>query len=151
MAEHKARIRWKFQGGDFVAGKYSREHTIAFDGGVTVAASSAPSVVPAPYSNAANADPEEMLVASLSSCHMLSFLHVVSRHKFQVESYDDEAVGTMGKNERGAFWVKAVKLRPKVVYTGTQPSREEQEHMHHEAHEACFIANSVKTDVTVEL
>ncbi|MEO8376948.1 MAG: OsmC family protein [Candidatus Sumerlaeota bacterium] len=150
MAEHKATISWKFQGGDFLTGKYSREHTIAFDGGITLNASSSPSVVPAPFSNPAYADPEACLVASLSSCHMLSFLYIVSKHGFQVGSYDDDAVGTMGKNERGAFWIKAVKLRPKVVYTGNQPSREEQEHMHHEAHEACFIANSVKTDVTVD-
>ncbi|MCC7393179.1 OsmC family protein [Candidatus Sumerlaeota bacterium] len=151
MADHKATVRWKFQGGDFIAGKYSREHTIAFDGGMTVNASASPSVVPAPFSNPAHMDPEEAFVAALASCHMLSFLYVASRHKFAVESYEDDAIGTMGKNERGAFWVKKVSLRPRVTFAGKQPSREEHEHMHHEAHEACFIANSVKTDVVVEL
>src|SRR5258706_12913368 len=98
MSEHKATISWKRTSPDFLASKYSREHTWTFDGGATVPASSSPSVVPAPYSNAANVDPEEAFVASVSSCHMLTFLFLASRQGFQVDSYQDEAVGIMAKN-----------------------------------------------------
>src|SRR6516165_8680097 len=101
MSEHKAIISWKRTGPDFLKGKYSREHTWRFDGGVTVAASSSPSVVPAPWSNAANVDPEEAFVASVSSCHMLTYVFLAYREGFQVDSYEDEAVGVMAKNERG--------------------------------------------------
>jgi len=101
MSEHKARITWKRTGPDFLKGKYSREHPWTFDGGVTVPASSSPSVVPAPYSNANAVDPEEAFVASLSSCHMLTYVWLASREGFIVDSYEDDAVGTMEKNERG--------------------------------------------------
>src|SRR4051812_42090310 len=100
MSEHKATIRWSLNGPDFLKGKYSREHTWTFDGGVTVPASSSPSVVPAPWSNPANVDPEESFVASISSCHMLTFVWLASREGFQTDSYEDEAVGLMTKNER---------------------------------------------------
>src|SRR5881628_3028241 len=101
MSEHKAIIRWSYHGSDFLKGKYSREHTWTFDAGLTVAASPAPSSVPAPYSNPANVDPEEAFVASVSSCHMLTFLFLAARAGFEVVSYRDEAVGTMTKNEKG--------------------------------------------------
>src|SRR4051794_20232738 len=105
MAEHKAIITWKRTGPDFTKGKYSREHTWTFDGGLVVPASPAPSVVPVPWSNPANVDPEEAFVASISSCHMLTFLYVASKAGFQVDSYADEAVGVMVKNEKGTPWV----------------------------------------------
>ena len=101
MSEHKATIRWAFAGGDFLKGRYSREHTWAFDGGMTVAASPSSAVVPKPYSNEACVDPEEAFVASLSSCHMLTYLFLASKAGFEITSYDDEAVGTMTKNDRG--------------------------------------------------
>ena len=153
MSEHKATIRWTRQGAldDFAKGKYSREHTWPFDGGVIVPASPSPSVVPAPWSNPAAVDPEEAYVASISSCHMLTFLYVAMRQGFLVERYEDDAVGVMRKNERGAIWVSAVTLGPKIVYGGEKrPSADDEERLHHLAHEQCFIANSVKTEITVK-
>src|SRR3954470_5511657 len=120
MAEHIAIIRWTRPGEavDFLKGKYSREHTWSFDGGATVAASPSPSVVPAPYSNPALVDPEEAFVASVSSCHMLTYLHVARQQGFQVDSYRDEAVGAMTKNESGALWISSIALHPRIVYSG---------------------------------
>ncbi len=150
MSEHKARISWKRSGPDFLKGKYSREHTWTFDGGVTVPASSSPSVVPAPYSNANAVDPEEAFVASISSCHMLTYVWLAYREGFTVDSYDDDAVGTMTKNEHGVPWVSLVNLHPKITYSGAKlPSPADEERLHHHAHEQCFIANSVKTEVKV--
>lgn len=150
MSEHKATITWALGGPDFFKGRYSREHTWAFDGGVTVPASPAPAVVPVPWSNPAHVDPEEAFVASVASCHMLTYLWLASRAGFLVESYRDEAVGVMTKNERGVPWVSAITLRPAVVYGGEKrPTAAEIEHLHHEAHEQCYIANSIKTVVTV--
>jgi organic hydroperoxide reductase OsmC/OhrA len=150
MSEHKATVRWKNAGPDFSKGKYSREHTWTFDGGLTVAASPSPSVVPAPYSNPANVDPEEAFVAAISSCHMLTYLHLASRRGFLVDGYEDEAVGAMSKNEKGVPWVSTVTLRPKIAYAGDKrPTAADEETLHHLAHEQCFIANSVKTEVIV--
>jgi len=150
MAEYKAAIRWKRGNGDFLKGKYSREHTWQFDGGLTVRASSSPHVVPTPWSNPANVDPEEAFVASVSSCHMLTFLYLASKQGFQIESYDDEAVGTMTKGANGAPWVSLVTLNPQIVYGGDKkPDHSQEEHLHHQAHEQCFIANSIKTEVKV--
>ena len=151
MADHKAVIRWRHAGGDFLRGTYSREHTWSFDGGIVVPASPSPSVVPRPYSTEAAVDPEEAFVAAIASCHMLSFLYVASKAGVEVVSYDDDAVGRMTKNERGVAWVSSVVLRPRITYGGaTPPSREQEDHLHHEAHETCFIANSVRTDIRVE-
>lgn len=152
MSEHKAIIEWTRRDEGFLRGKYSREHTWTFDGGLSVPASPSPSVVPAPYSNPANVDPEEAFVASISSCHMLTFLYVAGRQGFQVDSYLDEAVGVMGKNEHGVPWVSEVTLKPRIVFSGEKlPSQAEQEHLHHLAHEQCFIANSVKTRIKVTI
>ena len=154
MAEHKASIRWALpvDGESFLKGRYSREHTWSFDGGLTVPASPAPSVVPVPFSNPAHVDPEEAFVASIASCHMLTFLHVAMRAGVVVERYEDNAVGVMRKNERGAVWVAAVTLRPRIVYGGgARPTAEEIDRLHHLAHEQCFIANSVKTEISVSL
>ena len=115
------------------------------------AASSSAGAVPAPYSNPAHVDPEEAYVAALSSCHMMTFLYLAMRQGFLVEAYEDDAVGVMRKNERGAIWVSAVTLRPRIVYGGDRrPSAADEERLHHDAHEHCFIANSVKTEITVE-
>jgi organic hydroperoxide reductase OsmC/OhrA len=150
MAEHKATIRWKSTSSEFLKGKYSREHTWTFDGGATIPASPSPSVVPVPFSNPAHVDPEEAFVASISSCHMLTFLFVASKQGFEVDSYEDEAVGRMVKSETGVPWIGSVMLQPKIVYSGSKlPTAAEEEHLHHLAHEQCFIANSVKTEVKV--
>jgi organic hydroperoxide reductase OsmC/OhrA len=151
MSEHKATIRWTPSGGDFLKGRYSRGHTWTFDCGVTVPASSSPSAVPKPYSIEANVDPEEAFVASLSSCHMLTFLYVAAKAGFEIASYEDESVGTMTKNERGVMWVSVVTLHPKIEYAGEKkPAPDEEARLHHAAHDQCFIANSVKTVVKVE-
>jgi organic hydroperoxide reductase OsmC/OhrA len=149
MSEHKAKIQWKFSQGDFLKGTYSREHSWTFDGGVTVPASSSPFAVRVPFSNPANVDPEEAFVASLSSCHMLTFLYVASRKGFEIMSYEDDAVGVLTKNEHGNLWVSSVVLHPRITYGAKTPTREEEDQMHHAAHDQCFIANSVKTDVKV--
>ncbi len=151
MSEHKAIVKWKQSEGDFLKGTYSREHTWTFDGGLTVPASSSPAAVRVPFSNPANVDPEEAYVASLSSCHMLTYLYVASRKGFEVSSYEDEAIGSLSKNERGIPWVSLVTLYPRITFKGTKvPTAEEQAALHHAAHEQCFIANSVKTEVKVE-
>lgn len=153
MAEHKAMIRWASSGDGeaFLKGRFSRAHTWTFDGGLTVPASAAPSMIPAPFSDPAGVDPEEAYVAAIASCHMMSFLYVAMRAGFVVERYEDDAVGAMRKNERGAIWVGAVTLRPRIDFRGgTRPTPAEVEELHHRAHEQCFIANSVKTEITVE-
>lgn len=149
MSQHKALVRWQFAGEQFNRGRYSREHTWTFDGGATVAASASPSVVRAPWSNPAGVDPEEAFVAALSSCHLLTFLHLASRAGLQVSSYEDEAVGELSSNDAGKQWVSKVVLHPRVVYVGEQPSPGKERELHDAAHHECFIANSVKTDVQV--
>jgi organic hydroperoxide reductase OsmC/OhrA len=151
MSNHTAIISWKRTDPDFLKGRYSREHTWSFDGGATIAASPSPSVVPAPYSNPAHVDPEEAFVAAVSSCHMLAYLFLASRKGFLVDSYHDDAAGVMTKNERGVAWISTVTLHPKVTYSGEKlPAAADEEDLHHLAHEQCFIANSIKTQVTVE-
>jgi organic hydroperoxide reductase OsmC/OhrA len=150
MSEHRATIRWSLTSPEFLKGRYSREHTWSFDGGATVAASAAPSAVRPPYSNPAHVDPEEAFVVSVSSCHMLTFLYLASRAGFTVESYEDEAVGVMTKNDKGIDWVSSITLRPRIVYgADKQPTADEERRLHHGAHEQCYVANSVKTDIKV--
>src|SRR5438105_2671007 len=141
MSEHKAIVAWQNAGPDFLKGRYSREHSWTFDGGAVVPASPSPTVVPAPWSNPANVDPEEAYVASIASCHMLTFLFVASRQGFQIDAYRDEAVGHMTKGANGVPWVSAVTLTPQIAYAGRKPTPEEEAHLHHLAHEQCFIAN----------
>lgn len=148
MSHHHATTTWTRQG-DFLAGKYSRLHQIAFDGGTVVPGSAAPGVVPLPYSVEAAVDPEEMFVASLSACHMLWFLDLASRAGLVVETYSDAAEGTMARDPAGKLVITKVVLRPRVTLSAGDMARVER--LHHAAHEACFIANSVKTEVLVEL
>lgn len=151
MSKHTATIRWKNTGPDFLSRRYSREHTLHFDGGAIVPGSPSPQIVPAPWSNAANVDTEETFVASVSSCHMLWFLHVACDAGFLAENYDDEVEGVMTQNERGVLWISQITLRPRIIWGGTkQPTADEIVRLHHLAHEQCFIANSIKTDVNVE-
>lgn len=147
-SEYFAKIIWSSDGTDFKTGKYSREHTWSFDGGVEVRASSSPHVVPLPFSVENAVDPEEAFVASLSSCHMLWFLSIAAKNGFSVKSYSDEASGIMGKNSEGKIAMLSVTLNPKVEFTGSNiPSSEVIESMHEIAHSECFIASSVKTEV----
>ena len=148
MSEYNATISWERGDQDFTGNRYSRAHVWTFDGGLEVPASASPHVVPAPYSDAAAVDPEEAFVASLSSCHMLWFLAVAAKRRFCIDRYTDSAVGVMEKNEAGRFAVTRVTLRPQALFSGErQPNRADIDAMHHEAHERCFIANSVTTVV----
>lgn len=149
MASYTATIRWRHDGGDFAHGKYSRAHTWHFDGGLEVPASASPHVVRAPMSDPSAVDPEEAFVASISSCHMLTFLYVAGKQGFAIASYDDDAAGTMTKNEHGVSWVSAVVLAPRIVWIGAGPSVEQLARLHEDAHHQCFIANSVKTAISI--
>lgn len=136
----------------YIDNTYSRGHTWAFDGGLTVNASSSPHIVPPPLSVEANVDPEEAFVASLSSCHMLFFLSIAAKRKYVIDAYVDNAVGLMEAGEDKKISMNKVTLRPKVTFSGDkQPTLEQLEKMHHQSHEQCFIANSVKTDVVIEI
>jgi organic hydroperoxide reductase OsmC/OhrA len=151
MSEYQTVVTWSRQGAVFLDNRYSRAHTWQFDGGIEVPASSSPSVVPWPMSVAAAVDPEEAFVVSLSSCHMLWFLSLAAAQKWVVESYRDPAIGTLGKNSAGKLVMTVVTLRPEVVFGGErQPSMAEIEALHHRAHEECFLANSVRTEVRCE-
>jgi organic hydroperoxide reductase OsmC/OhrA len=150
MATHTATVSWERGGAAFTDNRYSRAHHWVFDGGATVLASSSPHVVPIPLSDPTGVDPEEAFVASLSSCHMLYFLFFAAKGRFVVDSYRDEAVGTMGKNAEGRTAMLSVTLRPKIVFSGNQPDAQQMAAMHDQAHHECFIANSVKTAVTVD-
>ena len=146
MSEHKVNLRWERGGAEFVYQKYPRDHTWSFDGGHSMTASAAPAYL----GNPANVDPEEAFVASLSSCHMLTFLAIACKQKFILDDYTDEAVGHMEKNAEGRLAITRVELHPKITWSGEKkPSAEELDKMHHGAHDQCFIANSVKTEVTV--
>jgi organic hydroperoxide reductase OsmC/OhrA len=148
-SEHRARVAWKATG-EFARGKYSREHTWSFDGGQTVVASSSPSAVPVPLSNPAGIDPEEALVAAIASCHMLTFLFLAYKQGFVIETYSDDAFGSMAKNEKGIYWVDRITLQPDVAFVGEKrPSAAELAELHHHAHEQCFISNSVKSEIIV--
>lgn len=152
MSEHIATIRWQRAGSpeEFLKGRYSREHTWSFDGGMTIAASPSPVNVPLPFSNPGSVDPEEAFVAAISSCHFLTFVWLAFKDGFVVDGYEDRAVGAMTKNEKGVAWVSEVTLHTKIVWGGTKiPSQDEVERLHHLAHEQCIIANSVKTRITV--
>ena len=153
MSEYRAIISWRrARGEDFADSRYSRGHEWRFDGGAVVAASASPQVVPLPYSVEANVDPEEAFVASLSSCHMLFFLSIAAKRRFVVDAYFDDAVGIMEADADGREAVTRVTLRPRVDFAGAlQPTRAQLEKMHHQAHQQCFIANSVKTAVTTEI
>jgi organic hydroperoxide reductase OsmC/OhrA len=151
MSTYTATIRWSRTGdGDFTKGQYSRAHQWAFDGGLTVPASPSPHIVPAPWNDPAGVDPEEAFVASLSSCHMLFFLEFSRRAGLTIEHYVDEAEGVLEKNAEGKMAMTRVTLHPRVTWAGDPPDAAAVAELHHRAHEACFIANSVTTEVTVE-
>ncbi|MCO4757040.1 MAG: OsmC family protein [Oceanospirillaceae bacterium] len=153
MADYSATILWQRADDEvFTDNRYSRGHEWQFDGGVTVAASSSPHVVPLPYSVEANVDPEEAFVAALSSCHMLFFLSFAAQQGFVVDTYNDQAVGTMAKNSEGKVAMTRVVLRPGVRFSPNNiPSYAQLQALHHASHEACFIANSVTTEVVTEI
>jgi len=154
MADHlyTATVSWRRDDdGDFAKGRYSRAHAWRFDGGIEVSASASPQVVPKKFADERAVDPEEAFVASLSSCHMLTFVDMARRAGFVVDAYDDTAEGKMERLEAGRWWVAKVTLRPRIAFSGArQPGPADLDALHHKAHEACFIANSVKTRIEVE-
>ena len=146
-----ANVHWQRDAGEaFTDQRYSRRHELRFDGGAIVAVSSSVSSVPLPWSDPSAIDPEEMLVASIASCHMLWFLSLAAKAGHVVNSYSDAAEGVMTQNAAGKLWVSQVTLRPKVSFAeGRCPTPEGLDALHHKAHDECFIANSVKTEVSV--
>jgi organic hydroperoxide reductase OsmC/OhrA len=151
MAAHTATVRWSASPGeDFARGQYSRAHQWVFDGGAVVAASASPHIVPAPWSDAGAVDPEEAFVASLASCHMLFFLDFARRAGVTVTAYEDDAEGELAKGEDGKVRISRVTLRPRIAFAGEAPGAAALDALHHQAHEACFIANSVTCEIKVE-
>ncbi len=147
---YTATVRWLRNGQAFTDNKYSRVHDIVFDGGAVMKGSPAPNVVPPPLSDVSAVDPEEAFVGSLSSCHMLFFLAFAAKRGFRVDSYEDAAVGEMTKNANGKLFMSRVTLNPRVVYSGDKrPSAEDVAGMHHRAHEECYIANSVRSELVI--
>lgn len=146
---HRATVAWRRDEGDFAKGRYSRGHVWRFDGGIEVPASAASSVVPAPFVVEAAVDPEEAFVAALSACHMLTFIDIARHRGLVVDSYEDDAAGFLTKNEKGRRWVSEATLSPRIVFSGDPPDAEALAAIHRAAHDACFIANSIKTAVTI--
>jgi organic hydroperoxide reductase OsmC/OhrA len=146
MSEHRVTLKWQRAGAEFTYQKYPRDHIWSFDGGHEMAATAAPGYL----GNPAHVDPEEAFVASIASCHMLTFLAIACRQKFVLDSYEDDAVGHMEKNAEGRLAITRVELRPNITWScDRKPTPEELDKIHHTAHENCFIANSIKTIVTV--
>ena len=151
MSIYTATIRWTRKPDEaFAKGQYSRAHEWAFDGGAVVPASPSPHIVPAPWNDPSGVDPEEAFVASLSSCHMLFFVDFARRAGIVVDSYVDEAEGVLEKRADGKMAMTKVTLRPRVTWGGNAPDAAVIADLHHRAHEACFIANSVNTEVTID-
>jgi organic hydroperoxide reductase OsmC/OhrA len=151
MSHYTAQVLWEREGADFARNRYSRRHRLRFDGGAEVLASSSPQVVPLPWSDPGGVDPEEAFVASLASCHMLWFLSLAAKAGYVVDRYSDDAQGVMARNAAGKTAMTQVTLRPHAVFAGDRrPDRGQLEALHHAAHEACFIANSVNTEVRCE-
>jgi organic hydroperoxide reductase OsmC/OhrA len=151
MSTYTAKIVWKTDSPDtFTKNRYTRGHTWSFDGGIAVTASSSPHAVRVPFSIEEAVDPEEALVAAASSCHMLTFLWVAAKRGFRIDSYEDDAVGEMDESGGGKPWVSKITLDPKIEWAGdTRPTADEIAEMHHAAHEGCYIANSIKSEVVV--
>lgn len=149
--DYRATVTWERKGAVFTDNKYSRGHTWSFDGGVTVPGSSAPSSVPLPYSVAEAVDPEEALVAAVSSCHMLFFLGFAMKNGFVVDRYSDTAIGEMTRNEKSKLYISKVTLAPAVTFSGAKrPSQAEFEKLHHDSHAHCYIANSIRAEVVMQ-
>ena len=151
MSAYTSTVLWQRGEQNFLDNSYSRRHEIHFDSGTVLPASSSPHVVPLPMSDAQAVDPEELFVAALSSCHMLWFLSLTRDAGFVVDRYEDEAVGQMARDAQRRMMMSTVTLRPRVQFApGHAPSREQLQALHHEAHEQCYIANSVRTQVRCE-
>lgn len=150
MGHHSARVEWRRDNAKFTDNRYSRAHEWSFDGGTRVPASASPGVVPVALCNPSAVDPEEAFVAALASCHMLWFLSIAAKRGFVIERYEDDAVGELAPNDDGRLAMKTVILRPAVTFgDGRHPARAELEALHHEAHDRCYLSNSVRTEIQV--
>lgn len=150
MSDHSAVVAWSRGEQTFVDNKYSRAHRWRFDGGAEIPASSSPSTVRPPYSDPAGVDPEEAFVAAIASCHMLWFLFFAAQQKLVLDSYEDNAIGTLAKNAAGKMAFSRVALRPRITWHGDPPSADVLATLHHKSHDNCFIANSVTCEVVIE-
>ena len=151
MAKHLATIRWfASPGEDYAKGQYSRAHSWSFDGGAIVPASASPHIVPMPWADPDAVDPEEAFVASAASCHMLFFLDFARQAGLVVTGYEDEAEGEMHRGSDGKVRITRITLRPRIVFAGEEPGEAVIDELHHKSHEACFIANSITTEIVVE-
>lgn len=151
MSSHVAVVEWTRNGAPFTDNRYSRAHQWTFDGGASVPASSSPHVVRVPLSDPANVDPEEAYVAALSSCHMLWLLGLAASAGYVVDSYSDHGEGYMTRAADGGEWMSSLELRPVVVFSGSKvPDAAAVEQLHHRAHEKCFLARSVRTDIRIQ-
>jgi len=151
LSTYRATVGWRCDG-DFAARLYSRVHTLGFDGGLTVPGTAGPANVNPRYSMEAALDPEQAFVASLSACHMLWFLDIAARAGFLVEAYRDEAEGVLAEGPTGKQMMTRVALRPEVTFSGDRrPTPQELSDLHHRAHEECFIANSVTSEVVIDI
>jgi organic hydroperoxide reductase OsmC/OhrA len=151
MSNYVATVVWtRASDAPFKDNKYSRAHEWRFDGGAVVKGSSAPSSVRVPLSDPTAVDPEEALVAALSSCHMLFFLSFAASAGLVVDRYEDDAVGEMGKNAKGKTAIVKVTLRPKIAWAGPPPGAEQLDQLHHRSHESCYIANSVSAEIVID-
>ena len=151
MGTYVATVSWSRGDQAFTDGKYSRAHRWRFDGGVDIPASASPHVVKVPMSDPAGVDPEEGFIASLASCHMLFFIDFARRAGFRIDSYEDNVEGVLAKDAEGKMSMTIVTLRPKIVFSGDKvPTPADLDELHHKSHEACYIANSVKSEVRIE-
>lgn len=150
MSEHTATVEWRRGDQPFTDNRYSRAHDWRFDGGAVVRGSSAPTSVPEPMSDPSAVDPEEALVAAVSSCHMLFFLAYAAKAGLVVDRYADAASGTLAKDDRGRVSITEIVLRPRIDWSGSPPSAEALADLHHRAHEACYLANSIRGEVRIE-
>ncbi len=149
MSRHVAEVSWRSDG-EFASGRYSRRHELRFDGGAVVPGSASPDVVPMPMSDPAGVDPEECLVAAVASCHMLWFLSLAQNAGLDIASYRDAAEGEMGRIAPGRMAIVRITLRPDVAFAGPAPNPATLDQLHHEAHERCFIANSLNSEIVIE-
>lgn len=149
MGKHVATVRWESDG-NFLSGTYSRAHILEFDGGASVAGSSSPAMVSIPMSDPAGVDPEEALIAAVAACHMLWFLSIAQAAGLDIVRYRDAASAVMGRNAEGRIAVTRITLRPGILFAGQRPDEAQLARLHHEAHESCFIANSLRTEIVIE-
>jgi organic hydroperoxide reductase OsmC/OhrA len=151
MHKYEATVAWERNGQQFADNRYSRAHEWRFDGGARVLGSPSPQSVPPPMSDPAGVDPEEALIAAASSCHMLFFLAYAAKHGFVVDSYVDEAFGVMEKNGENKYAITRITLRPKIAFSGEhRPTAEDIAKIHHDSHEQCYVANSLKSEIIIE-